>query len=128
MISVVIPVHDEEQSVALLYEQLESALQQTGEEWEALFVDDGSQDGTFAALTRLHARTPNTKIVRLRRNFGKSAALAAGFAQTQGEIVVTIDGDLQDDPAEIPKLLAKLDEGFDLVSGWKAKRRDPLTI
>ena len=126
MISVVVPVHDEELSVALLYEQLEAALQPEGEPWEAVFVDDGSLDGTFAALTRLHARTPNTKVVRLRRNFGKSAALAAGFAHAQGEIVVTIDGDLQDDPAEIPRLLAKLDEGFDLVSGWKTKRRDPL--
>jgi dolichol-phosphate mannosyltransferase len=126
VISVVVPVHDEEQSVALLYEELESALEQTSEPWEAIFVDDGSEDGTFSALTRLHARTGNTRVVRLRRNFGKSAALAAGFAQAQGEIVVTIDGDLQDDPAEIPRLLAKLDEGFDLVSGWKTRRRDPL--
>jgi dolichol-phosphate mannosyltransferase len=126
VISVVVPVHDEELSIALLYEQLEAALEPNGEPWEVVFVDDGSQDGSFAALTRLHARTPNTKVVRMRRNFGKSAALAAGFAQAQGEIIVTIDGDLQDDPAEIPRLLAKLDEGFDLVSGWKTRRRDPL--
>jgi glycosyltransferase involved in cell wall biosynthesis len=125
VISVVVPVHDEQQSVALLYEELEAALQPAGEPWEAVFVDDGSQDGTFSALTRLHARTTNVKVVRLRRNFGKSAALAAGFAQADGETVVTIDGDLQDDPAEIPHLLAKLEEGFDLVSGWKAHRRDP---
>jgi glycosyltransferase involved in cell wall biosynthesis len=125
MISVVVPVHDEERSVGLLYEELQAALDPLGEPWEAVFVDDGSTDGTFAALTRLHARTQNTRVVRLRRNFGKSAALAAGFAQAGGETVVTIDGDLQDDPAEIPHLLAKLDEGFDLVSGWKARRRDP---
>ncbi len=125
MISVVVPVQDEEQSVALLYEELEAALQPAGEPWEAIFVDDGSQDGTFSALTRLHSRTPNARVVRLRRNFGKSAALAAGFAQAQGETIVTIDGDLQDDPGEIPHLLAKLDEGFDLVSGWKARRHDP---
>jgi dolichol-phosphate mannosyltransferase len=125
VISVVVPVHDEQQSVALLYEELEAALQPAGEPWEAVFVDDGSQDGTFSALTRLHARTTNVRVVRLRRNFGKSAALAAGFAQADGETVVTIDGDLQDDPAEIPHLLAKLEEGFDLVSGWKAHRRDP---
>jgi len=125
VISVVVPVRDEERSVALLYEELEAALEPAGEPWEAIFVDDGSQDGTFSALTRLHARTPNTRVVRLRRNFGKSAALAAGFAQAQGETIVTIDGDLQDDPAEIPHLLAKLDEGFDLVSGWKARRHDP---
>ncbi|MGH2921427.1 MAG: glycosyltransferase family 2 protein [Gaiellaceae bacterium] len=125
MISVVVPVHEEERSVALLYEELQAALDPLGEPWEAVFVDDGSTDGTFAALTRLHARTENIRVVRLRRNFGKSAALAAGFAQAGGETVVTIDGDLQDDPAEIPHLLAKLDEGFDLVSGWKAKRHDP---
>ena len=125
MISVVVPVRDEERSVALLYEELEAALQPSGEPWEAIFVDDGSLDGTFSALTRLHSRTPNARVVRLRRNFGKSAALAAGFAQAQGETIVTIDGDLQDDPAEIPHLLAKLDEGFDLVSGWKARRHDP---
>jgi glycosyltransferase involved in cell wall biosynthesis len=125
MISVVVPVHDEERSVALLYEELQAALDQLGEPWEAVFVDDGSTDGTFAALTRLHAAVDNVRVVRLRRNFGKSAALAAGFAQAAGETVVTIDGDLQDDPAEIPRLLAKLQEGFDLVSGWKAKRRDP---
>ena len=125
MISVVIPVHDEERSVALLYEELEAALEPSGEAWEAIFVDDGSEDGSFAALTRLHSRAQNAKVVRLRRNFGKATALAAGFAQAQGEIVVTIDADLQDDPSEIPRLLAKLDEGFDLVSGWKTRRRDP---
>ena len=126
MISVVVPVHDEERSVALLYDEVQAALDPLGEPWEAVFVDDGSTDGTFAALTRLHAHTDNTRVVRLRRNFGKAAALSAGFAQAQGETVVTIDGDLQDDPSEIPRLLAKLDEGFDLVSGWKTKRRDPL--
>jgi dolichol-phosphate mannosyltransferase len=126
VISVVVPVQDEERSIALLYEELEAALQPGGEPWEAVFVDDGSTDGTFAALTRLHARTSNTKVVRLRRNFGKSTALAAGFAEADGETIVTIDGDLQDDPAEIPRLLAKLDEGFDLVSGWKTRRRDSL--
>ena len=83
MISVVVPVHDEQQSVALLYEELEAALQPVGEPWEAVFVDDGSEDGTFSALTRLHARTTNVRVVRLRRNFGKSAALAAGFAQAE---------------------------------------------
>jgi glycosyltransferase involved in cell wall biosynthesis len=125
MISVVVPVHDEERSVSLLYEELQAALDPLEDAWEAVFVDDGSADGTFAALTRLHARTGNVRVVRLRRNFGKSAALSAGFAHAAGETVVTIDGDLQDDPSEIPHLLAKLDEGFDLVSGWKAKRRDP---
>ena len=127
MISVVVPVHNEERSVALLYDELRSALEPLGTSWETIFVDDGSTDGTFAALTRLHNETENVRVVRLRRNFGKAAALVAGFDQARGDTVVTIDGDLQDDPAEIPRLLAKLDEGFDLVSGWKAHRRDPLS-
>jgi glycosyltransferase involved in cell wall biosynthesis len=127
VISVIVPVHDEERSVALLHDELTSALAQLDAPWEAVFVDDGSTDGTFAALTRLHAAHENVRVVRLRRNFGKAAALQAGFAAAQGDVVVTIDGDLQDDPAEIPRLLAKLEEGFDLVSGWKTKRRDPLT-
>ncbi|HKC22771.1 MAG TPA: glycosyltransferase family 2 protein, partial [Gaiellaceae bacterium] len=123
MISVVVPVHNEERSVALLYDELRSALEQLDTPWETIFVDDGSTDGTFAALTRLHSATENVRVVRLRRNFGKAAALRAGFDQASGDTVVTIDGDLQDDPAEIPRLLAKLDEGFDLVSGWKTRRR-----
>ncbi|MFL6017561.1 MAG: glycosyltransferase family 2 protein [Gaiellaceae bacterium] len=126
MISVVVPLHNEERSIALLHEELEAALDPLAESWEAVYVDDGSTDGSFAALTRLHSRAANVKVVRLRRNFGKAAALAAGFAQAAGDRVITMDGDLQDDPAEIPRLLAKLDEGFDLVSGWKTKRRDPL--
>nr|MBA3788184.1 glycosyltransferase family 2 protein [Actinomycetota bacterium] len=127
MISVVVPVHNEERSVALLLDELGSALDGIGRPWEAVFVDDGSTDGTFSALTRLHAASDNVRIVRLRRNFGKAAALQAGFEEARGDVIVTIDGDLQDDPAEIPRLLAKLDEGFDLVSGWKTKRRDPLS-
>src|SRR6185295_9474852 len=120
-------VHDEERSVALLHDELASALDPLGEAWEIVFVDDGSTDGTFGALTRLHAAHDGVRVVRLRRNFGKAAALQAGFEEAQGEIVVTIDGDLQDDPAEIPRLLAKLDEGFDLVTGWKTHRRDPIS-
>jgi glycosyltransferase involved in cell wall biosynthesis len=127
VISVVVPLHNEERSIALLHEELQAALDPLGEEWEAVYVDDGSTDESFSALTRLHAREDNVRVVRLRRNFGKAAALAAGFAQASGELVVTIDGDLQDDPSEIPRLLAKLEEGFDLVSGWKTRRRDPLS-
>jgi glycosyltransferase involved in cell wall biosynthesis len=127
VLSVVVPVRNEERSVALLYDELAAALDPLGEPWEAVFVDDGSTDGSFAALTRLHAAVDNVRVVRLRRNFGKAAALMAGFDQSQGDTIVTIDGDLQDDPSEIPRLLAKLDEGFDLVSGWKTRRRDPLT-
>ena len=127
MISVVIPVHNEERSVATLYDELVAALADDGRTWEAVFVDDGSTDGTFGALTHLHDQHDNVRVVRLRRNFGKAAALDAGFGEASGDLVVTMDGDLQDDPAEIPRLLAKLGEGYDLVSGWKTKRRDPLT-
>jgi glycosyltransferase involved in cell wall biosynthesis len=127
VISVVIPVHNEERSVALLYDELATTFAGEGLEWEAVFVDDGSMDGTFGALTRLHDANDNIRAVRFRRNFGKAAALDAGFREATGEIIVTIDGDLQDDPAEIPRLLARLEEGYDLVSGWKTKRRDPLT-
>ncbi len=123
-ISVVVPVHDEERSVALLFEELQAALQPLGRNWEVIYVDDGSTDGSFSALTRLHALAEEVSVVRLRRNFGKAAALMAGFVQARGDVVVTIDGDLQDDPAEIPRLLAKLEEGFDLVSGWKTRRQD----
>jgi glycosyltransferase involved in cell wall biosynthesis len=125
VLSVVVPVRNEERSVELLYDEVQAALDPLGGEWEAVLVDDGSTDGSFAALTRLHSRTSNVRVVRLRRNFGKAAALAAGFRQSRGDVIVTLDADGQDDPAEIPRLLAKLDEGFDLVSGWKTKRRDP---
>jgi glycosyltransferase involved in cell wall biosynthesis len=125
VISVVVPVYDEELTLAPLYDELEAALEPAGHEWEVVFVDDGSSDGSFGALTRLHTAHENVRVIRLRRNFGKAAALAAGFAQARGDVVVTIDADLQDDPGEIPRLLAKLDEGFDLVTGWKTKRRDP---
>ncbi len=127
MISVVVPVQNEGHSVEPLLGELAHALTALETAWEAIFVDDGSTDGTFARLSRLHDLHENVTVVRLRRNFGKAAALAAGFAEATGEIVVTIDGDRQDDPEEIPRLLAKLDEGFDLVSGWKAHRRDPLS-
>jgi glycosyltransferase involved in cell wall biosynthesis len=126
VLSVVVPVRNEERSLAPLLDELSFALALHGP-WEVVFVDDGSTDASFAVLTRLHAEHDNVRVVRLRRNFGKAAALQAGFEQAQGEVVVTLDADLQDDPAEIPRLLAKLDEGFDLVCGWKARRRDPLT-
>ena len=125
MLSVVVPVYNEERSVELLYDEIAAALDPLDDEWDAVFVDDGSTDGSFAALTRLHSRAANVRVVRLRRNFGKAAALAAGFAQASGDVIATLDADGQDDPAELPRLLAKLDEGYDLVSGWKVRRRDP---
>ncbi len=125
MISVVVPLLNEEHSLELLYAEIAAALEPRGEEWEVVFVDDGSTDGSMGVLARLHDEHANVVAVQLRRNFGKAAALQAGFLEARGDVVVTIDADLQDDPAEIPQLLAKLDEGFDLVSGWKTRRNDP---
>jgi glycosyltransferase involved in cell wall biosynthesis len=125
VISVVVPVRDEERTVEALYDELGSALAELDESWEVVYVDDGSRDGTHDALVRLHESATNVRVVRMRRNAGKAAALDAGFGVVEGDVVVTIDGDLQDDPAEIPRLLAKLDEGYDLVSGWKTRRNDP---
>ena len=125
MISVVVPLLNEEHSLDALHHQIAATLDPRGEPWEIVFVDDGSTDGSLDVLTRLHDEATNVVVVHLRRNFGKAAALQAGFLEASGDVVVTIDADLQDDPAEIPQLLAKLDEGFDLVSGWKARRNDP---
>lgn len=127
MISVVVPLLNEEHSLETLYEEIARALEPQAQPYEVIFVDDGSTDGSMTVLSELAAQTTNVVVVRLRRNFGKAAALQAGFLEAQGDVVVTIDADLQDDPAEIPQLLAKLDEGFDLVSGWKTRRNDPWT-
>jgi glycosyltransferase involved in cell wall biosynthesis len=126
VISVVVPLLNEERSLEPLYAEIAAALEHQGDDFEVIFVDDGSSDGSMSVLTRLHEEIPNVVVVHLRRNFGKAAALQAGFFEARGDVLVTIDADLQDDPAEIPKLLAKLDEGFDLVSGWKTRRNDPL--
>jgi glycosyltransferase involved in cell wall biosynthesis len=125
MLSVVVPLLNEEATLEQLYRELEAALATTELEWEVVFVDDGSTDGSYRELVRLHAAHLNVRVVRLRRNFGKAAALAAGIEVAAGEVIVTMDADLQDDPAEIPNLLAKLDDGFDVVSGWKCDRHDP---
>jgi dolichol-phosphate mannosyltransferase len=126
VISVVVPLLNEERSLETLYHEISDALDPLGHEYEVVFVDDGSSDSSLSVLSRLHDETTNIVVIHLRRNFGKAAALQAGFLEARGDLVVTIDADLQDDPAEMPKLLAKLDEGFDLVSGWKTRRNDPL--
>ena len=125
LLSVVIPLLNEEATLEALYRELETALAPTGLEWEVVFVDDGSTDGSYRELVRLHAAHLNVRVVRLRRNFGKAAALAAGIEVAAGDVIVTMDADLQDDPAEIPSLLVRLDDGFDVVSGWKCDRHDP---
>jgi len=127
VLSVVVPLFNEEHSVETLYREIAAALEPERQPYEVIFVDDGSTDGSLGALNNLHSENTNVVVVQLRRNFGKAAALQAGFLEAKGDIVVTIDADLQDDPAEIPQLLAKLDEGFDLVSGWKSRRNDPWT-
>ena len=125
-ISVVVPLFNEAPTMRPLYDELAAALDGLGRPWEVIFVDDGSTDASYEELTRLHEQEDNVRVVRLRRNFGKAAALTAGVLRAAGSVVVTLDADLQDDPAEIPRLLARLDEGYDVVSGWKAHRRDPL--
>jgi glycosyltransferase involved in cell wall biosynthesis len=125
-ITILIPVMNEEGNLDELYARLHAELDRIGLPWEIVFVDDGSHDSTWEIVNRL-SRADNRVIgVRHRRNFGKARALANGFRVSQGDIVVTMDGDLQDDPAELPNFLAKLDEGYDLVSGWKQRRQDPL--
>ncbi len=122
-ISIVVPVYNEEQNVEELHARLAAVL---GADAEFVFVDDGSSDDTFEILRGLVALDPRVRVVRFRRNFGQTAALAAGIDHARGEIIVPIDGDLQNDPKDIPRLLAKLDEGYDVVSGWRWQRRDPL--
>ena len=127
-ISFVVPVMNEEQSIAILFEKLCVQLDALGQSYEVIFVDDGSTDNTFAELKKIHDEHPEVvRVIRFRRNFGKTPALVAGFERCRGEIIFTMDGDLQDDPEEIPNFLAKLDEGYDLVSGWKFPRLDPIT-
>ncbi|MCL5959217.1 MAG: glycosyltransferase family 2 protein [Chloroflexi bacterium] len=122
-LTVVVPVYNEAESLKPLYAQLAGAMQDG--ESEVIFVDDGSSDGSFQVLQGLHEMDPRVKAIRFRRNFGKTAALMAGFKLARGQKVVTIDADLQDDPAEITNLCSKLDEGYDLVSAWRARRIDP---
>ncbi len=125
-ISVLVPVLDEEGTVEELSRRVASVLDEMGREFEIIFVDDGSQDGTVGAVRRAHDADPRVKLVQLRRNFGKAAALCAGFEASSGAIVVTMDGDLQDEPREIPRFLDMLASDYDLVSGWKRNRRDPI--
>ncbi len=124
-LSLVVPVHNERPTLEAMVAECAEVLESLGVVWELLFIDDGSTDGSFAAISEIHARDPRIRGVRLRANLGKSAALAVGFRAARGARIVTLDGDLQDDPHEIPRLLTVLDEGADLVSGWKVARQDP---
>lgn len=124
ILSLVIPVFNEEETLEALDSQIHEALSGLNGGYEIIFVDDGSTDGSFEVLRELHRRNANVVAIRFRRNFGQTAAFSAGFKRARGEIVVTMDADLQNDPADIPKLLEKMDEGFDVVSGWRVNRKD----
>ncbi len=123
-LSVVVPIYNEAESINTLVEAIADAIKDTQLNYEIICVDDGSKDGSTQKLTELAARRTDLKAVILRRNYGQTPAMAAGFQCAQGDVIVTLDGDLQNDPADIPMLLAKLDEGYDLVSGWRKKRQD----
>jgi glycosyltransferase involved in cell wall biosynthesis len=126
-LSVVIPVLDEAPSLPILYAELTEVLRQIGGGYELIFVDDGSRDESFTALDKLHRVDDRVRVFCLRRNYGKAVALSVGLTHARGDLIVTLDADLQDDPAELPRLLAALDGGLDLVSGWKVARQDPIS-
>ncbi len=125
-VSLVIPLLNEEESLRPLMQKIREVFNQNHLSYEVIFIDDGSTDGSMKVLAELHATYIEVKVIQFRRNFGKAAAYTAAFKQARGTFVITMDADLQDDPAEIPNLLAKIHEGYDLVSGWKKKRFDPL--
>jgi glycosyltransferase involved in cell wall biosynthesis len=122
--SIVVPFHNEQESVTALYDRLKAVMESTGEPFELVFVDDGSVDRTYKLLREIVTIDSRVVVVKLRRNFGQTSALAAGFANSQGEYIIAMDGDLQHDPDDIPKFLEKLEQGYDLVSGWRKERVD----
>jgi len=126
-LSIIIPINNEEGNIVPLYQKLFEHLQRIQRRYEIIIVDDGSTDSTFEKITQLHKQNSRIKIIKFRKNFGKSTALNVAFHYAKGQIIITMDGDLQDDPEEIPQFLAKIEEGFDLVSGWKYPRSDPIT-
>ncbi|MCI0515547.1 glycosyltransferase family 2 protein [candidate division KSB1 bacterium] len=127
-LSVVIPVYNEEGNVAILQGNIRKVLDQLQREYEIIFVDDGSRDQTFNILEKIHAAHPRTKVIKFRGNYGQSAAMAAGFEAAQGQVVIAMDGDLQNDPNDIPRMLEKLEAGYDVVAGWRRYRKDTLIM
>jgi glycosyltransferase involved in cell wall biosynthesis len=123
-LSLVMPIFNEEDNILLLHKRVSAVMERLGQPYELIAVDDGSRDRSYAILSELAARDAQLRVVRFRRNFGQTAAFAAGFARARGDVVITIDADLQNDPADIPRLLEKLDEGYDVVSGWRKNRQD----
>ncbi len=123
-LSIVVPIYNEEENVRALHESIVDALSGSGLDYELILVDDGSTDGSYPLLKEIAGTDGRVKVIRFRRNFGQTAAMAAGFDAARGKVVVPMDGDLQNDPADIPKLLDKIHEGYDVVSGWRRERRD----
>jgi glycosyltransferase involved in cell wall biosynthesis len=126
-VSIIVPAYEEAESLPELADELRAACEEAGLSFRVWIVDDGSRDDTWRVVQRLHEKDPRVAGLRFRRNYGKSAALSIGFNRAQGRYVATIDADLQDDPSEIPRLIDTLEEGYDLVSGWKKDRKDPLS-
>ena len=124
MLSIVVPIHNEEHSILRLYDRLTSVLFKLGRAYEILFIDDASTDRSYELLSHLVQTDPHLKVLRLRRNFGQTAALSAGFHEARGKIIIAMDGDLQHAPEDIPALLSKIDEGYDIASGWRKERVD----
>jgi len=124
-LSIVIPLYNEAENVEPLYAELSAALADVGRSYEVVIVDDGSRDDSFARLRAVHERDPRWRIIRFRRNFGQTAGFSAGCTAARGAIIITSDADLQNDPRDIPKLLAKMEEGYDIVSGWRLDRKEP---
>ena len=124
MLSIVVPVFNEERNISILYYELKSVLSKLNTNYEIIFVDDGSNDHSFNELNILKSKDKNVKIIKFRRNFGQTAALDAGFKSSKGDIIITMDGDLQNDPRDIPKLIEKIKSGYDVVSGWRYNRND----
>ncbi len=126
-LSIVVPIYNEVENLPILHERIAAALSGNSIAWELILIDDGSIDGSFDVMKGIALRDPACKVIRFRRNFGQTAAMAAGFNAASGRVVVPMDGDLQNDPADIPLLLAKIDEGYDVVSGWRKNRQDTLS-
>lgn len=124
MISVTVPVYNESEALPILCERVTAVLGKLGQPWELIFINDGSHDGSEEVLDRLAAENPDVKVVHFRRNYGQTAAMMAGFDFAQGDVIIPMDGDLQNDPGDIPKMLAKLEEGYDVCSGWRKDRQD----
>lgn len=126
--SVVIPVYNEEENIEILHTKIKAAIDTLDKEYEIIFVDDGSSDKTFSILKKIYEQDIHVKVIKFRGNFGQSAAMAAGFDIAKGDVVIAMDGDLQNDPSDIPTLLDKLSQGYDVVSGWRKNRKDKLII